>query len=166
MKKRILILGMVLATLAVLVVPMNTMAAGTTTVTGTVASLPSTITLVAPSNIDFGTFAVGANSRVSATDGSVTVTQGNDTPSGWTCTAKDANGAANSGHMLSPTPLTDALMISQDGSTYASAATGLTYNSTGFATGPLPFRTQQAIMIRDVTGSYTINILFTAAITP
>jgi hypothetical protein len=161
---------MVLATLAVLAVPMTTLAAvtGTTAVSGTVGSVPSTISVTPPSAVEFGAFVVGENHGVSATDGSVTVTQGNDSPSGWTCTAKDENTSTNSGHLLSPAPLNDALMISQDGSTYVSAATGsgLTYNSTGFTTGPLPFRTQQNIVTRDVTGTYTINILFTAAITP
>jgi hypothetical protein len=54
-------------------------------------------------------------------------------------------------------------MISQDGSTYASAATGLTYGGTGL-TGPLPLQARQTIVSRDVTGNYTIIIVFTAYI--
>jgi hypothetical protein len=129
-------------------------------------TVPSTISVTAPSDITCNTFTYGDNINSSTSAGSVTVTTGNDNPTGWSVTAKDINQSSDSGKMLTggTIPLTDKLQISKDGGTYANADTGVVYTGTGL-TGSLPFYAKQNITNGETSGSYTITIEFSGSIT-
>ena len=151
-KKRILILGMVLA----LAVPIVALAGntGTTTVSGTQASV---IEVTAPTTISFGAFSIGVNSGQSATNGTVAC---NGTT--WSVTAKDLK-VSDAGLMTSgANKLAGKLQISsQESSGYAAADTGITYESNPTT---LPFYVKQNVAASDKAGAYTITITFTGTI--
>jgi hypothetical protein len=151
--KKILLLGVVLTLVAVLAVPAVALAGstGTTTVTGTQANI---IEVTAPSAISFGTFIVGSNSKQSTTEGTVTCNGAT-----WHVTAKDlVNGGVmkTSGEVA----LAGKLTISNNGSTYPTADSGITYTDTT----TLPFYVKQNVLASDKAGAYTITITFTGVI--
>lgn len=165
MKKGILILGVVLAVMAVTAISGGVVAStvgNTTLVTGTIVAAQVTVT--APGAIAFGNFVYGDNPQQSATDGTVTVVPGSRNPSAvnWQVTANDT---ANGGYMKDgTTPLTNKLQISKDGSSYANADTpGLTYTGTG--NGTLPFWAKQNIAGNETPGTYSIIITFIGSVT-
>ena len=122
---------------------------------------PSTITVTTPSAINFGTLAWGDNNtKSSATNGSVTVVFGTDNPTGWRVTASNATGYMKAGS----TPLANKLYISKDGSTWAYADVGITYNSTEQGVFALPFWARQVIDAVEAVGNYSITITFTGEI--
>jgi hypothetical protein len=155
-KKRILILGMVLALVAALAVPIVALAGntGTTTVSGTQASV---IEVTAPTTISFGAFSIGVNSGQSATNGTVAC---NGTT--WSVTAKDLK-VSDAGLMTSgANKLAGKLQISsQESSGYAAADTGITYESNPTT---IPFYVKQNVAASDKAGAYTITITFTGVI--
>ena len=154
MKNRILVLGMVLALVAALAVPVVALAGstGTTTVTGTQASI---IEVTAPSAISFGTFSVGWNSKYSDTAGTVAC---NGTT--WHVDAKDEK-TPNAGLMTSGSnTLAGKLQISKVDSGYVGADAGITYTNTT----TLPFYVKQNVLASDKAGAYTITITFTGVI--
>jgi hypothetical protein len=135
----------------------------TITVTYTVNALPS-ITITAPSAIDFGKFSQ-TNVASSLTNGTVTVT---GTFTSWSVTAISAAPSAlqTNGYMYNgSTVLADQFNISEDGTTWSPASTGITY--TGKTTsGSLPLWASQNIEHSDrVSGDYTVTITFTGSIT-
>jgi hypothetical protein len=196
MKKRILIIGMILALVAVLVVPLTASAAnsGQTTVGGIIGG--ATVTMTAPSaiaswaatgwaggNPNFGS---GDNYGTSATPGTVTVNPGTSGVTSWTvtaaCTTNFSKAATppQTGNMYCSTPSTwlkDALMIGPDntvragstwvsGNTWNNAGTGFSYTGNA-ASGSLPLFAEQTITPTDTTpGSYSITISFTATCAP
>ncbi len=166
MKKRILTLGMLLALVAVMALPMAAFAE-TNTGSGTVPTVSSTISITAPGNFSFGDFTVSANSTASSTNGTTTYIPGNDSASGWQVTATDNNTGTNTGKMLRTTdshPLTSELQISQDvGSSYFAASSTLTYS--GAASGQYTFDAKQYIASDELAGVYSIAIKFTGTLT-
>jgi hypothetical protein len=123
------------------------------------APVPSTITVTAPSAIDFGTLTWGDNINSSATNGTVTVTLGGSA-TGWQVTAKNVTGYMKAGN----TTLANKLQISKDGSSWAYADVGITYNGTAAGNYTLPFWVKQAINTNEVVGAYSIIITFTGEI--
>ena len=155
MKKRILLVGVVLALVATLAVPAVALAGstGTTTVTGTQANI---IEVTAPSAISFGTFSIGLNSGHSTTNGAM---ECNGTT--WHVTAKDEK-TENAGLMtFDGNKLAGKLQInSQESGTYLTADSGITYTDTT----TLPFYVKQNVAASDKAGAYTITITFTGVI--
>jgi hypothetical protein len=144
---------------------------GTTTVGGTVTG-PS-ISVTAPSAIDFGPFASATNSKWADTAGSVSVTLGSSETASWQVTATDQYTGTGTGHMYNGAFLTNPLGISSDavnwkvagGSAWNGYGSGpLTYSGSG-ASGSLPFAAQQTIVAGDAAGTYSITIVFSATIT-
>ena len=155
MKNRILVLGMVLALVAALAVPVVALAGstGTTTVSGTQAAA---IEVTAPSAIGFGTFSIGLNSKQSTTAGTVVCNK-----TSWHVTAKDEK-TENAGLMtFDGNKLAGKLQInSQESGTYPTADSGITYTDTT----TLPFYVKQNVLAIDKAGAYTITITFTGVI--
>ncbi len=166
MKKRILTLGMLLALVAAMALPVAAFAE-TNSGSGTVPLVSSTISIAAPGNFSFSTFTMGADNTASSTNGTTTYTQGNDSATGWQVLATDNNTSTNTGKMLRTTdshPLTSALQISKDvGGSYVAASSTLTY--TGSASGQYTFDAKQNITSSELAGSYTIAIKFTGSTT-
>jgi hypothetical protein len=127
------------------------------------AAAPSTITVTAPSTIDFGTLVWSPdgelNKKQSGTSGTVTVTLGGSA-TGWQVTAKNVTGYMKAGN----TTLANKLQISKDGSSWAYADVGITYNGTGAGNYTLPFWAKQVINTNEVVGAYSIIIEFTGTI--
>ena len=121
---------------------------------------PSTITVTTPSAINFDTLVWGDNVKSSATNGSVTVVFGTDNPTGWQVTASNATGYMKAGS----TPLANKLYISKDGSTWAYADVGISYNGTEQGVFALPFWAKQVINQVEAVGNYSITITFTGEI--
>jgi hypothetical protein len=167
MKKGILMLGIVLAVMAVTAIS-GGVAAGsvgnTTAVTGSIVE--ATVTVTAPSAIAFGNFVYGDNIQQSATNGSVAITANsrNSANVHWQVTAADSD---NGGYMKTgSTPLNSKLLISKDGSNYFNADTpGLTYTGTGPGSNVLALWAKQNITGNETVGSYSITITFTGGVT-
>jgi hypothetical protein len=173
MKIRMLMLGLVLAVVAMVATPVAVFAATseTTTVGGEVTA-PS-ISIIPPSPINFGPFASATNSKWADTAGSVSVTLGSSQTASWQVTATDQYTGTGTGHMYNGAFLTNPLGISKDatnwkvagGSAWNGYGSGpLTYSGSG-ASGSLPFAAQQTIVAGDVAGTYSITIVFSATIT-
>jgi hypothetical protein len=169
--KKILVLGLVLAMMAIMVAPMAAFAdtVGYTTAKGDVGG-PS-IAITAPILPDFLPFVAGPNNVVSSTDGTVTVTPGSDGNTNWTVTAVDTR-AVGAGYMwlgniVPGTRLAEKFQISPDNWVnwnYADA--GITYTGTS-ASGILPLYAQQILGSLDTTpGAYYITITFTGSCAP
>jgi hypothetical protein len=134
------------------------------------APVPSTITVTAPSTIDFGTLVWSPdgelNKKQSGTSGNVTVTLGGSA-TGWQVTAKAQN-VTNSGYMknASNTTLAHKLQISGNGTTWADADFdhGITYSGNSSGTYQLPFWVKQVINTNEAVGAYNITIVFTGEI--
>ncbi len=158
--KKLLILGAVMALLAVLVVPMAAFA-DTTEVTGGYSA--ATIVVSDLANFGFGTFTYGQNVQGPKT-GSVTVTNYSQSPTSWTVTAKNTD--ASTGYMRvggaggSPW-LTTRLMIALDSNVWQWADNGDSWTS-GPATGNFDFWARQDVTNSDAPGIYSIIITFTA----
>jgi len=186
MKKRLLILGMVLALIAVLAVPMAVSAA-TSVVSGTMTATAGSITIsVAP--ITLPALNRGAWSTGNFTTGLVTVnapSYGGSAVSHWT-----VNATGSPAKMVSTVPtstsLNDQLLISPDnttwsgadGSTNQSAQTGSVgtaafsaakfsgkYTVTGTASGSFTCYAAQYIENTDLAGSYSETLTFTTGVT-
>jgi hypothetical protein len=123
------------------------------------APVPSTITVTAPSAIAFATLVWGDNINSSATNGTVTVTLGGSA-TGWQVTAKNVTGYMKAGN----TTLANKLQISGNGTGWANADVGITYNGTAAGNYTLPFWVKQAINTNEVVGAYSIIITFTGEI--
>jgi hypothetical protein len=123
------------------------------------APVPSTITVTAPSAIAFATLVWGDNVKSSVTNGTVTVTLGGSA-TGWQVTAKNVTGYMKAGN----TTLANKLQISKDGSAWAYADVGITYNGTAAGNYTLPFWAKQVINTNEVVGAYSIIIEFTGEI--
>ncbi|MGA7727260.1 MAG: hypothetical protein WCC72_11320 [Dehalococcoidales bacterium] len=177
MKKKILILGTVLALVSVLVfaMPLAVSAASTGTQTFSGNLVGSTIDIVVPTiSSSFGTFKFGDNVLSSSDSGTVTVTFNSQSPKTWSVTAYDHSAGANNGHMVfGTTPLTNAFDISTDGIGWYNSASGdgLTYGGTVASgptyspTAPLPFHVMQNISSSDTApGTYSITITFTGSL--
>jgi hypothetical protein len=127
------------------------------------AAAPSTITVTAPSTIDFGTLVWSPdgelNKKQSGTSGNVTVTLGGSA-TGWQVMAKNVTGYMKTGN----TTLANKLQISKDGSSWAYADIGITYNGNSSGTYQLPFWAKQVINATEVVGAYSIIIEFTGEI--
>jgi hypothetical protein len=121
---------------------------------------PSTITVTAPSAIAFDTLVWGDNVKSSATNGTVTVVFGSGSPTGWQVTAQDVT---NGGYMKNGTTplLSGKLQISGNGTGWANADVGITYNGTAAGNYTLPFWVKQVINTNEVVGAYNITIVFT-----
>ena len=126
-----------------------------TTVSGTMPE--ESITVGAPSAIDFGQFVLGMNApRSSGTAGTVTAFANN-----WQVNVTASNG----GFMRAAQDLATQLQISDGTISWVGAGTGFSYlgNPTS-----LPFEAEQNITGTDIShgaGSYTITITFTGALT-
>jgi hypothetical protein len=151
MKKNILALGLVLALVAVMVMPMAALAGTTTSVSGT---LGATITVSAPSGITFSTFVVGIN-NANSINGTVSTTGATT----WHVTAADST---NAGFMKKgSTPLTDELTICDtSGGTFVLAHTGITYSSPT----TLALYAKQVVVGGDMAGTYSTTITFTGTV--
>jgi hypothetical protein len=127
------------------------------------AAAPSTITVTAPSAIDFGTLVWSPdgelNKKQSGTSGNVTVTLGGSA-TGWQVMAKNVTGYMKTGN----TTLANKLQISKDGSSWAYADIGIIYTGTGAGNYTLPFWAKQVINTNEVVGAYSIIIEFTGGI--
>jgi hypothetical protein len=132
-------------------------------VTWGTGAAPSTITVTAPSAIDFGTLVWSPdgelNKKQSGTSGNVTVTLGGSA-TGWLVTAQNVTGYMKAGN----TTLANKLQIGKDGSTWANADVGITYNGTAAGNYTLPFWARQVINTNEAVGNYSIIIEFTGVI--
>ena len=170
MKARILVAALLIAVVAMVALPAVAFA-DTTVVSGVMNNNP-TITVTAPSNLNFGTFVPGAgNVQDSAVAGSVVVTAGSNGVANWVVSV--ASAAAFGGKMWSwdgtsyVTPLTDKLIISPDwGTSTYYADTGYSLSGGIAASGtPLYLRGQQTIEATDtVSGTYYITIVFSGSV--
>lgn len=162
--KKLLILGTVLALLAILAVPMAAFAADSAPVTVTGALVAATIEVTAPTFAGFGNFSHGDNYIASTNDGSVVITQNSQTPSGWTVTAKDLGGyggymwnVAVSAHLAAK------LYISPDSwSTWNTADVGVSWTAGGL-TGSMPTYLKQTVD-NEAADTYSITITYTGQI--
>jgi hypothetical protein len=168
--KRILIIAATLVLLAMLAVPMAAFASdtGDTTVQGAVTI--ASVTITAPSAINFGNFVLGENTATSATPGSLVVTPGTSGITAWTVTAQSLAPYA-SGQMWSDDAsrfldtrliITLATWAQQGWADVGVTLTGAT------ASDSVPFNAKQTIVMADTAkaGAYTITITFTASCTP
>lgn len=154
-KRRIIIIAALAALAALLAVPALALGGNTTTVSGT---LNATISVTAPDNINFSTFAVGTNTA-SSLDGDVSVTGATQ----WQVTAKDEK-TTDAGFMTKTGgKLTNKLQISKDNSNYYTADTGITYNNPG--ENDLDLYVNQVVTSQDPAGTYSITITFTGTVT-
>lgn len=163
MKNRVLTVGIVLALIIAIAIPATVFANGTNTdtteITGSIVE--AEITVTAPGDIAFGMFHVGNNTQ-HASDGTLTITF-NSRGGSWQVTAKDES--ANDGYMMqadNTTALNSKVLISKDGSTYATADVGLNYTGTGNSS--LPFWATQNIVGNETVGNYSITITFTGGL--
>ena len=164
--KKILVLGLVLALVAILVAPMAVFAGTTDTQTtaidGTFAAISFTIS--PPGALNFGTFSDGDN-EIGPYAGYVTVNYGSGTGTGWTVTAKDVTSAYlgymsdGYGNYLS------LLQIYSPTSSWQTADAGVTWSGT--VSGNLDdFYAKQNIVGTEAAGTYYITITFSGGITP
>ena len=159
--KKILVLGLVLALMAILLVPVAAFAVPTDTadVTGTV--VVATIDVDAPTFAGgFGDFDPGVNRIASTNDGSVTVVNNSQAPTGWSVTAKDIS---YGGYMWNGVnTLQDKLYISPDNwVSYATAELGVSWTNPS----TLPTWLEQTIANNEAAGAYSITITYTGSLT-
>ena len=162
--KKILLLGVILALVAVLVVPMAAFAAtGTTQITGTVAQ---TIALTQVP----GTFSLDLVPGTSPESENKTVTvKANHV--GWTLTVKEAGGSPD-GKMAKAdaTPLANAMQVKGgeqesyetllDGAAVTLVASGNATSESGRSINDIKFK--QQVTWADLAGDYSITVTFTA----
>ena len=146
MKKRLFILGMVVALVAALAVPMAVSAANTSIVSGTMTATDGSITVsVAP--ITLNALNRGAWSTGNFTTGSVTLVapiNGGRPVASWIVSA-----AADHAKMQAagPVSLTDQLLIRPNGTTTWSGADGLAdQSSNSGVVGPIPSSRQSSVV--------------------
>jgi len=166
MKKRILILGVVLALVTAMIIPAAVVAdTGNTDVTGNIVA--ATITITAPPAINLGILTWGDNTGNSTGSVSVTANSRNPSQSNWQVSAIDAK-PSNTGYMVKSgsTPLASGkLQISPDNSSWNTADTAITWTGNMSGTHSIPFYVKQTINQVEVAGNYSITITFTASIT-
>jgi hypothetical protein len=159
--KKILVLAMALAMVAVLAVPMAVFA-GDTVVSGTVSAC--SIDVYAPSSIAFGTFSGPGDYYSNSPDGWVVFTSGT-TGNSWQVTCQDAS---NGGYMRQSdwwTSLTNQLYVSLDNwATYATADAGVSISGSGSTSGGFTLYAKQTIVEPgDAAGDYSITITVTGS---
>ncbi len=159
MKKRLFTLGMVLALVSALVVPVAVLAE-TTEVTGTVER---GYTFTAPSAIVMGALSPGATYSGNSTDGNLT---GNN-PTGYTVEGTD-NKIVNTGYMWSPRgPLGSKLEISNEDANYVTANNTKTFvDTSGVTDEAFSLYVKQFVAYGDPVGAYSITITFTVTAKP
>lgn len=179
--KKALILGTVLALLAVLAVPMAAFADTEGSVEGTGSVTQTTVAITIPSAFAFGNFVEGRNPASDwawSGTASVTVTQGTNPSNSWALTAQsvdDSNGSFANGKMYCDALaryLEEAMYVklwsSGNGeSGYAYAGTGVTLNGSGDDTYQLG--AVQNISHNDAlagAGSYYIFVKLSIAYVP
>jgi len=170
--KKVLILGMVLAMVALLALPISALAAGDSVVGNKVGGTmgTSSITVTAPGDVSLGSLGtLGINGPIQGGDGSVKTTLATNwtvkataavpatPPTGYVAGAMSTSGGVY---------LTEPLSISSDNSTYQSAATSMDYGSNPTT---LHFWAEQTISTADVSAiaagsSLSIEIVFTGHI--
>jgi hypothetical protein len=158
--KKIITLGMVLALLAAFALPIAALASDTDSVPVSGTVVAAKIDVTAPTFAGFTTFGPGENKIASGPDGSVTVTNNSQSPSGWTVTAKDIT---NGGYMLQPSIayLVNKLYISPDNwSSWATADVGVSWINTS----TLPTWLSQTVVNADPAGTYSITIVYTGSL--
>lgn len=171
MKKKILALGMIVALLAVMALPMAVFAAGTpqdgiTVVTGI---LGQTLTLKAPSAFNLGlggNLALGINTGSSGTPGSVVTNA-----AGWLLAVADKKTITTGfmtkgGDDVLGDKLATAIQVSIDGVTPTNISGYLTQLAIGtglVGTTPIPlYASQTVIAATDLPGTYSITLTYTA----
>jgi hypothetical protein len=191
MKKKLLILGIVLALVAALVVPTAVFAAGpptttqaaitgTAVVTGTDAA--PTIAFTAPGAVDLnngsGMMVAGWNSAAAITPGNVILTEGTSGTASYSVTAENVttpymnNGSVNLQNylLIGNASLTGGWFIANGGTGVVPTPSGTSYSGvltyTGNASGSLPFFAAQYVTPTDALGNYTTTITFTATCMP
>ena len=159
MKKKILTLGMVLALVAVLVVPGAVLATDTTEVTGTVTQ---GYTFTAPSTVPLGSMAPSAtpykaNSAGGRLDG--------NNAAGYTVTGIDEKGTDTGCMVSGVNVLTNKLKISNADASYVDADTAKTFLDTSGVTGAdISLYVSQLVTYLDPTATgYSIIITLTVA---
>ena len=190
--KKIFVLACLLALVAIMAVPMvasagSTSTTGTATVGGSIAA--PTITCTAPSGLAFGTLVASATlaNDKTATAGSINVTAGSGSITGWTVTVAHLSGPNTLGFLAkdATTKLTDPLLVAKTSADpFWTVATllaplpsnplhGTTYTNspliyTGSASGvtSLPFFARQWVEVGDVstTGTFSLSLTFTATV--
>jgi hypothetical protein len=171
--KKILFLGLVLALLAVVAVPVAAFAdtTGDTEVSGTFVA--ASLSVTAPDPLNFGNFVQGYN-YAGPSVGNVTFDPGSSAETGWSMTA------LGNSTMFAPGPiyLNNYLLISADDSTWfianggSGSVNGIPYSGTLTYTGgsgtnlPFNFWAAQFIVPADQPGVYSDTITFTASMTP
>ena len=174
MKRTILVLGVVMALVAAMALPMAVLAAtDTTALTGT---LGQTFVLTAPSPFGLGiggvagSFALGTNTGSSAAPGSV-VTNAKS----WTLTVADAKtltkGYMTSGGDVVASELTNAILVGTTAGTVdvITAPTSVYQTALQAAAGygapgntySIPLFAKQVVAPGDVNGSYSITLTYT-----
>ena len=173
--KKILVLGIFLALVAVLAAPMAVLADDVLT-QGAVTV--SSISFTAPSNINFGSLVLGENYAKSATNGSVTVTEGSNGADAWQVTAQELGDA---GYMWlngvigdAGVSLTDPLRLLADPAreglawAYTNSDVELVWTGSGTNVDAVPFLAAQKIEaapLDNTAGSYWAYITFAASLT-
>jgi hypothetical protein len=172
--KKILILGLVLALVAILVAPMAAFATGPTEVTGSVTT--TSVSVTPPDGFGFGNFAEGLNGPpAGSTQGDVEFTQGTATEA-WQLQVYSKNDGTydfSAGKMYCtalPRYLDTPLSISVDGSNYYDASPGVPIISGGTTASFLYWLyAKQTITHADAiagAGSYFILIYSEVTLTP
>lgn len=189
--KKIICMALLLALVAVLALPMMASAAtkdgtGTTIVGGSIVGVGVTVT--APSGLAFGTLVASttvANNKT-ATAGSINVTAGSGTITGWTVTVAQLTGVATLGYLASgaTSKLTDPLLVAKTSADpfFSVAAIGnntpingttwtdtrLTYIGSAVGATPLPLYARQWVETADLSltpGAFTLTLTFTGTVT-
>jgi len=171
--KKLLILGLVLAVVTLLALPISALAAGDSVVGNKVGGTmgTSSITVTAPGDVSLESLGtLGINGPVQGGDGSVKTTLATNwtvkataaVPAGSPPTGYVAGAMSTSGGVY----LTEPLSISSNNTTYQSAATSMDYGSNPTT---LHFWAEQTISTDDVSAvpagsSLSIEIVFTGHI--
>jgi hypothetical protein len=165
-KRKTLIIGLVLALIGVIALPISALAE-TTDVTG---DFQSSSTFTAPSSVTLTTFDVGDNTGSATTAGNI-----DTNTSGWTLTVQDSK-TYNNGYMTKDgADLADAVVLDspiQVGTTavgvgtiasYQTALQGQADYGNPTATFSIPLYVKQTIIETDQAGSYQITLTYTFA---
>lgn len=159
MKKKILILGVILALVMALVIPASVALAKITTEVGLVVNEAWTITVEAPSDITLtpvrqGQTATGFSETAGLVETNADI---------WSVTAI---GRDDGGHMTFGVggTLTEPFQIGKVDGTYTDADPGITYTQDDVGGTSLPFYVSQVTTTADGAYTYSIVINFTASV--
>jgi hypothetical protein len=160
MKKRILGISMALVLIVVLAMPISTWAESTgfTVLTG---QNDASISITVPGTMSLDLTGSGNKNGT----GSFTISSYSG-GSGWSVSIIDHNSdVGTKGYMMKDsTPLGSVLLLGSSNPADTSAATGLTYTGSGTSANTLYFR--QAMTGTEAAGNYTMQLDFTATVTP